>query len=382
MTLLEMTQNILSAMNSDEVNSISDTPESLQVATAIKTSYMNMLDRLSMPEHNQLVQLTASGNPDAPVLMYMPDGCTKINWLKYFDTNPADGTQLQTDQFGAYSVHDVNVDLQTNANGWSTTSLTSNTIQTGSVTFTVDNNLLISAGDFAWALPTSTSNVWMYGTVISYTGTTLVMNMTEIQGSGTYANWNINQLGPQALAAPGYKTVFILPIKEFINMTSAFNRTESDVESFDLQVTNNTTGLPQQFTFVYKNNIQPRHCCIINNYYIIFDSYDNTQDSTLQSSKTMAMGWVMPTFSMTDTFIPNIDDQRFSLLLNEAKSLAFNEIKNQPHPKSEKEVVRQLAGYQKYKSIANRPNYFDELPDFGRHGGMATLGASAGALFG
>jgi hypothetical protein len=36
MTLLEMTQNILSAMNSDEVNSITDTVESLQVAEEIQ----------------------------------------------------------------------------------------------------------------------------------------------------------------------------------------------------------------------------------------------------------------------------------------------------------------------------------------------------------
>ena len=51
-TLLEMTQDILSNMSSDEVNSISDTPESLQVATIIKQKYYDIVSRGDLPEHN------------------------------------------------------------------------------------------------------------------------------------------------------------------------------------------------------------------------------------------------------------------------------------------------------------------------------------------
>lgn len=378
MNLLDMTQNILSAMNSDNVNSISDTVESLQVAEAIRTAYINMIDRLSLPENNELIQLQPSNDPNSPVLMYVPDGCSKITFLDYFDTNPADGNQLQTDQFGSYS-HDVNTDLQNNANGWTVASSTSNEIQDGILTFTIAaGNTLIQAGSGVFCYPSvyPNQNVYMSGNVISYSNTTLTINVTNFVGSGTYSEWTLSQNGPAAFSYPGYKPVRIIPVRQFLNMISAFDATESDVESFTLTINENTTQLPQTFRFYYKNDIQPRHCCILNNYYIIFDSFDNTQDSTLQASKTRAQGWVMPQFSMTDSFIPAIDDQRFSLLLNEAKSLAFLEVKNQPHPKAEKEINRQLAGYQKYKSVANRPGYFNELPDFGRRGGMSTLGGS------
>ncbi len=383
MTLLDMTQNILSAMNSDQVNSISDTVESLQVAEAIRSAYINMIDRLSMPEHNQLTQLIASDTIDAPVLMYLPVGCSKITWLDYFDTNPADGNQLQADQFGSYS-HDVNTDLQNNSGGWVLTSVTSNTLNTGSVTFTVAaNNSLITPGSAAYCYPSifPSQNVYMFGTVISYVNTTLVLNITNVVGSGTYTEWTLAQNGPTAFVGPGYKNVRLMSIREFLRYTSSFNPVQTDVESFQLTINEDSSGLPQNFTFYYQNDITPRHACILNNYYVVFDSYDNTQDSTLQSSKTRAQGWVMPPFVMADTFIPPIDVQRFSLLLNEAKRLAFLEIKNQPHPIATQEVTRQLASYQKYKSVANRPSYLNELPDYGRRGGMNTLGGSAGTLF-
>ena len=49
MTLLEMTQDILSDMDSDEVNSIATTSESLQIAQIIKTAYYNIIDGRDFP---------------------------------------------------------------------------------------------------------------------------------------------------------------------------------------------------------------------------------------------------------------------------------------------------------------------------------------------
>ena len=146
-----MVQSILSSMGSDEVNSISDTAESLQVADIIKQTYMNMLGRYDLPQHNQMFQLQASINPASPVLMTFPPGVTRIEWLKYLDTNPQDSTQV--DQFGAYSKHDTNTDLVANANGWSTSSLSSNQITTGTLTFTVGSGLNIQINDTFFAVP-------------------------------------------------------------------------------------------------------------------------------------------------------------------------------------------------------------------------------------
>lgn len=83
MTLLEMTQNILSAMDSDEVNSISDTVESLQVAQEIVTTYYELFASRDLPSSKQLITLEALSDVDHPTYMKIPDGVASIEWIKY-----------------------------------------------------------------------------------------------------------------------------------------------------------------------------------------------------------------------------------------------------------------------------------------------------------
>lgn len=360
-TLLAMTQDILSNMSSDEINSISDTTESMQVATIIKQKYYDIVSRGDLPEHNQMFQLDPSLTATQPTMMFIPDGIGRVEWIKYFDSNVLDGFS------GGSSSHDTNTDLTP---PWTATSVTSNSISTGTKTFTVASGLLITAGDFAIAI--SGVNT-MSGTVTSYTSTTLVLNITSIIGSGTFTTWVINEDETQA-APPGYLYVTMLPIKQFTDMINQFNPNDSNVESFTFSDTSN--GFPGDFTFYYKNNAQPRYCCILSNFYVIFDSYDNTQDSTLQDSKTMCFGQVVPTFSMIDSFTPDLDSQQFPLLLNEAKALSFYELKQQPHAKAEQEIKRQWSTVQKNKSLNNRPSYFNELADFGRRGSSGSAWGS------
>ncbi len=69
------------------------------------------------------------------------------------------------------------------------TSSTSNSIATGSKTFTVGSGLGYLAGDMVTA--EYSSGNYMTGTVTSYSSTTLILNITTIVGSGTYASWKI-----------------------------------------------------------------------------------------------------------------------------------------------------------------------------------------------
>lgn len=287
-TLLGLTQNILSALNADQVNSIGDTPESLQVAECIRTSYMNMQGRYDLPEHNQFFQLDPSDDPTKPVLMFRPQGVNRIEELWYYDSNPNDGSQGIEDQFGAFS-HDLNTDLLNNSSGAST-------------------------------------------------------------------------------VPPGYKEVCLLPVKDFVNMVNSFNQNETDVGTYTLTINENSNQLPMSFTLKFKNNKQPQYYTVLSDLYVLFDSFDNTQDATLQASKTLTYGWVIPMFVMEDNFTPNLDEAQFPMLLQEAKSLAFLEIKQTQHPKAEKEVMRQLSSLQKFKFTAHRPQPIDELPSFGRTG--------------
>lgn len=82
-TLLEMTQNILSSMDSDEVNSISDSTESLQVAKVIQETYEFIVATADLPEHNSLFELIASGDINKPVQMSLPSNALSVEWLKY-----------------------------------------------------------------------------------------------------------------------------------------------------------------------------------------------------------------------------------------------------------------------------------------------------------
>lgn len=364
LTVLQMTQNILSSLDSDAVNSIGDTSESLQVATILQTTFFNMVSRAGLPDQMQLFQLTPSNDVNKPVLMFKPANVDKIDWLKYLDTNPNDSQQV--DQFGSFS-HDLNTDIVP-TNSFLTVSSTSNTIGIGNFTFTVLPGLnctigelvLVTAGAFG-------GGNQMMGSIISYTGTTMIIKVTQTLGSGTFSAWTIT--GPfQGFLSPVYKYVTLLPVQQFLDMTNNFNLNDSNVSSFVF-----TEGA-NSFTFYYKNNIQPQYATVIENFYFIFDSFDNTQDSTLQGSKTMCSGQTIPVFTMQDSFIPDLDDYQFPLLLSEAKSLAFFELKQTVHQKAEMENKRQWSQVQKNKSIDNKPSHFDQLPDFGRRAWSGSAG--------
>jgi len=273
-SLLDLTQSILSNLNSDEVNSISDTTESMQVAEIIKQTYFNLISRSDLPEHYQLIQLDPSNSVAEPTMMYKPDNVKYIEWLKYYDESQT------TSQTGT---HGINTDIPVTPN---------------------------------------TSGV----------------------------------------VVPEYKYITILPNKQFIDLVNTFNTQETNVE-----VLNFTTG-SESYKLFFKNDAQPSYCTVIKDYYIVFDSFDQNIDSTLQASKTMAWGQTTPSWEMKDTFIPSLDDQQFPLLLNEAKSLAFLELKQMSHPKAEQESKRQWSAIQKNKALVDRPSYFDALPDFGRKG--------------
>lgn len=83
MTLLEIVQDILSDLNSDEVNSIDDTVESLQVAGIVKSTYFNIIDGRDWPHLYQFFQLTASGTTARPTHMSLPSTVIDVRYIKY-----------------------------------------------------------------------------------------------------------------------------------------------------------------------------------------------------------------------------------------------------------------------------------------------------------
>lgn len=82
-TLLELTQRILESMDSDEVNTISDSTESLAVANIIKECYFDIIGKMDLPEEEQIFQLTASGDNLKPTLMTLPEAVLDLKTAKY-----------------------------------------------------------------------------------------------------------------------------------------------------------------------------------------------------------------------------------------------------------------------------------------------------------
>jgi hypothetical protein len=82
MTLLEMTQDILSDMDSDEVNDINDSVEALQVAQIIKTTFFSIVDGKHYPHFDELFQLEAA-TAAKPTHMKIPERIENIDWIKY-----------------------------------------------------------------------------------------------------------------------------------------------------------------------------------------------------------------------------------------------------------------------------------------------------------
>jgi len=82
-TLLELTQDILSATEDDEVNSIGDTVSAQGVAQVIQNVYDEMIVQLDIPGSDALVTLESLSDVDRPNYLRMPDDLKKIHWVKY-----------------------------------------------------------------------------------------------------------------------------------------------------------------------------------------------------------------------------------------------------------------------------------------------------------
>lgn len=85
MTLLEMVQDILTDMNSDNVNSISDTVESEQVASIVKNTYLKMCATREVPVLFANVELESVGTSDRPTVLRIPDNVAVLREVSYND---------------------------------------------------------------------------------------------------------------------------------------------------------------------------------------------------------------------------------------------------------------------------------------------------------
>jgi len=239
-TLLEMVQSILSDMDSEDVNSISDTNEAEQIASVIEDTYYNIISARDIPEHQQLLKLTSLSDSTRPTHFRYPDNVKQIESLSY------------------------------------------NIATTGS----------------------------------------------------------------------NYKSIYYVHPLEFLekmdDQSSASLKVSDKVGNTDL--------------FVY-NNVDPSYYTSFDDYHIIMDAYKSSSGNTLEADKTRAYGTVYPTFTISDSFEPDLDDNMLPYLLAEAKSTCFSLFKAGSDPKVEQQA-RRLKSY--VQNDMHRTKRANKRPSYGR----------------
>lgn len=119
-TLLEMVQSILNDMDSEAVNSISDTVEAQQIASVIEDTFYNIIAAREIPEHKQLLQITSLSNNAKPTHFLYPTNTKEIerlfynvgtsgaNWVEIYFVDPLDFLNRMDEQAtGVVVVTDV-----------------------------------------------------------------------------------------------------------------------------------------------------------------------------------------------------------------------------------------------------------------------------------
>ena len=82
-TLLQVVQSILSDMDSEDVNTISDTIEAQQVASVVEDTYFNIIAARSIPEHNKLIPLVSLANNAKPTHFTYPARTKQLMRVDY-----------------------------------------------------------------------------------------------------------------------------------------------------------------------------------------------------------------------------------------------------------------------------------------------------------
>lgn len=248
-TLLQIVQDILSTMDSEAVNSISDTDEATQVASIVEAAFYNLVAAKTIPEHKEILPLTSLGDSTRPT---------------HFTFNAVlEGSSVRPNRIKR-----------------------------------IEYNI----------------------------------------STGSTQDWrNLYYVEPErfldrALDSDGSSSVSVTDVRSTVR-------------------------------FLVFNERMPTYWTSFDDEHVVMDGFKSTVESTLQSSKTRMMASVIPSFSLSDSYVPDIDDQFHPLLLGEAKSMALSLFNEGTDPKVE-QANRRLKNY--LQNDTNRTSMGNRRPNYGR----------------
>lgn len=222
-TLLELVQDVLSDIDGDEVNSISDTEESDQVARIVKNTYNSIVSNSNWPHTRRAVALIPRSDNAFPTHMSAIDELKELISVRY------------------------------------------NIVEFGST-------------------------------------------------------------------RKNYRLLTYKDPDEFLNILNKRDNTKSNVD-----VIIDDSGIE----LLILTDKAPEYYTSFDDRGVVFDSYDSAVDSSLQASKTQAQGFIIPSFSLTDSFVPDLPPDAFAKLREESVSRAQFKLRQLQDFKSEQESQRQ-----------------------------------------
>lgn len=222
--LLEIVKLILSDMDSQDVNSVSETQEALQVANIVEQTYYDYIATRNVPEHESLIKLTALGDSSFPTHFEIPTDVKEIRFVWY-----------------------------------------------------------------------------------------------DVSNDNTFE----------------YRQI------PYVDPVTFLTRTDNLGENYT-SVDDKTAGTKLRI----QNDQAPSFYTSFDDFYLVFNSHKSTVDTTLQASKTRVIGTTYPTFSISDTFVPDLDATAFPYLIQESKSRCFSLLKGAVDQKIEQAARRQKVGIQ------------------------------------
>lgn len=246
-TLLDVVQEVLSAMDSDQVNSIMDTFESEQVVSIARAVYRDMVSNRNWPFFRRTLQFNSLASTGLPTHMTLQDEIKELIFVNY-DT----------------------------------------------------------------ARATSNRN--------------------------------------------RYETMVWLEPDEFLRRLNQLNDNANDVE-----IVIDPTGIE----LAIQVDKPPQFYTSFDDQTIVFDSFDRAVDDTLQSSKIQALGYIMPSFTESDTWEIDLPRDAISAYIAEVKSTCFVDLKQQVNEKAEATARRQQAWLSRKDWRANGGIIY---PNYGRRG--------------
>ncbi len=153
------------------------------------------------------------------------------------------------------------------------------------------------------------------------------------------------------------------PIEEFLFYQDGFDLDDPNVDTTTIEIQG------QEWVFKCYTDRAPSYYTVFDDRILVFDALDSAYESTLTQVNTMCFGELLPEWELNDNFIPDLDPRHFQLLLQEAKSTAFVELKQTQNSRAEAKARSNFIRAQKTKNDTDPNSSIQNHYRFGRRGG-------------